>query len=86
MDTPGPLKQKSDEAYYYITPVEMKWTSLQRKTSMFFNYYSTDIVSIHEAYPGHYTQFLHLECLTPRIEKIFGSYAYIEGWAHYCEK
>ena len=44
-------------------------------------------ISIHEAYPGHYVQFLHLNASTAtKIEKIFGSYAFIEGWAHYCEK
>jgi uncharacterized protein (DUF885 family) len=42
---------------------------------------------VHEAYPGHYTQFLHLNASgATKIEKIFGSYAFIEGWAHYCEK
>ena len=40
--------------------------------------------SIHEAYPGHYVQFLHLNASpATKVEKIFGSYAFIEGWAHY---
>ena len=29
MDTPGPFEEKATEAYYYITPVDIKWT---RKT------------------------------------------------------
>lgn len=42
---------------------------------------------MHEAYPGHYVQFLHLNASgASKIEKIFGSYAFIEGWAHYTEK
>ena len=37
--------------------------------------------------PGHYVQFLRLNASpTNKVEKIFGSYAFIEGWAHYCEK
>ncbi len=88
MDTPGPFETKATEAYYYITPVDPKWTIKQQEDWLrSFNYYTTDVVTIHEVYPGHYTQFLHLNASSAtKIEKIFGSYAYIEGWAHYCEK
>jgi uncharacterized protein (DUF885 family) len=88
MDTPGPFETKATEAYYYITPVNLKWTAVQQEDWLkSFNFYTTDIVTIHEAYPGHYTQFLHLNASSAtKIEKIFGSYAFIEGWAHYCEK
>lgn len=87
MDTPGPFEEKATEAYYYITPVNLKWTPAEQEDwLMQFNYYGTDIVSIHEAYPGHYTQFLHLNASdASKIQKIFGSYAFIEGWAHYTE-
>jgi len=86
MDVPGPF-EKATEAYYYITPVDPKWTEQQKKDWLAqFDYYTTDNVTVHEAYPGHYTQFLHLNASdATKIEKIFGSYAFIEGWAHYCE-
>ena len=88
MDTPGPFETKATEAYYYITPVDPKWTPKQQEDWLAqFNFYTTDVVSIHEAYPGHYTQFLHLNASdASKIQKIFGSYAFIEGWAHYTEK
>jgi len=88
MDTPGPYETKATEAYYYITPVEDNWTEKQKDEWLTaFNYYTTDIVSIHEAYPGHYLQFLHLNSSdASKVRKIFGSYAFIEGWAHYTEK
>jgi len=88
MDTPGPFETKATEAYYYITPVDPKWTPKQQEEWLAqFNFYTTDIVSIHEAYPGHYTQFLHLNASeASKIQKIFGSYAFTEGWAHYTEK
>jgi len=87
-DVPGPFETKAAEAYYYITPVDSKWTAQQKADWLAsFNYYTTDVVTIHEAYPGHYTQFLHLNAsAATRIEKIFSSYAYVEGWAHYTEK
>jgi len=87
MDTPGPFETKATEAYYYITPVDSKWTPKQAEDWLAqFNFYTTDNVSVHEAYPGHYTQFLHLNASgASKIQKIFGSYAFIEGWAHYTE-
>lgn len=87
MDTPGPFETKATEAYYYITPVDPKWTPKQKEDWLAsFNYYTTDNVSVHEAYPGHYTQFLHLNASdASKIQKIFGSYAFTEGWAHYTE-
>lgn len=88
MDTPGPFEKRATEAYYYVTPTEEDWPPQEKEEWLTaFNYYTSDIVSIHEVYPGHYVQFLHLNASpASRVEKIFGSYAFIEGWAHYCEK
>jgi len=87
-DDPGPFETKATEAFYYVTPVDAKWTAQQKEDWLRqFDYYTTDNITIHEAYPGHYTQFLHLNASkATKIEKIFGSYAYVEGWAHYTEK
>jgi len=88
MDTPGPFEKRATEAYYYITPTEEDWPEQEKEEWLTaFNYYTSDVVSIHEVYPGHYVQFLHLNASpASKVEKIFGSYAFIEGWAHYCEK
>ena len=87
-DDPGPFETKATEAFYYVTPVDAKWTAKQKEDWLRqFDYYTTDNITIHEAYPGHYAQFLHLNASpATKIEKIFGSYAFTEGWAHYCEK
>jgi uncharacterized protein (DUF885 family) len=88
MDTPGPFEKRANEAYYYVTPPENDWPEKQKEEWLTaFNYYTSDVVSIHEAYPGHYVQFLCLNASpASKVEKIFGSYAFVEGWAHYCEK
>ena len=88
MDTPGPFEKKATEAYYYVTPVEPDWSPQQKEEWLTaFNYYTTDIVSIHEAYPGHYVQFLCLNASpADKLEKVFTSYAFTEGWAHYAEQ
>jgi uncharacterized protein (DUF885 family) len=88
MDTPGPFEKRATEAYYYVTPTEEDWPEQEKEEWLTaFNYYTSDVVTIHEVYPGHYVQFLHLNASpASKVEKIFGSYAFIEGWAHYCEK
>src|SRR5207245_11099094 len=55
MDTPGPFEKKATEAYYYVTPVEPDWPPQQKEEWLTaFNYYTTDLVSINEAYPDNY--------------------------------
>jgi len=88
MDTAGPYEKRAADAYYYITPPESDWPEQQKNEWLTsFNTYNADIISVHETYPGHYVQFLHLNASkATRPEKIFGTTSYIEGWAHYCEK
>lgn len=88
MNSPGPFETKGLEAYYYVTPVDPLWTAVQQKEWLTaFNYYTSDVLSIHEAYPGHYVQHLHVNTSSAsRLRKIFSSYAFVEGWAHYTEQ
>jgi hypothetical protein len=88
MDSPGPFEEKATDAYYYVTPVEEEWTEQQAEEWLRrFNYASLCDVSIHEAYPGHYLHFLHASArVTSPVRKVFGSYSFVEGWAHYCEQ
>lgn len=87
-DPPGPFETRATQTFYYVTPVAPDWTPRQKEEWLTsFNYYTTDVVSIHEAYPGHFVQFLWLKATNPsKIQKIFGSYGFIEGWAHYSEQ
>ncbi len=88
MDSPGVFETQATEAYYYITPTEPEWPAKQQEEWLTaFNYYTTDIVTIHEAYPGHYVQFLALKASpASHVAKMFSSYAFSEGWAHYTEQ
>src|ERR1700761_823725 len=42
--------------------------------------------SVHEAYPGHYVQFLWMPRFSSDIRRVLGANSNIEGWAHYCEQ
>ncbi len=68
--------------------MEPDWSDAQKEEWLTsFNNYSSDLVSIHEAYPGHYVQFLRLNASpATKVEKLFRNYSFVEGWAHYCEQ
>src|SRR5690625_7755772 len=43
------------------------------------------ILNIHEAIPGHYTQLVHANKSPSLVKSLFGNGAMIEGWAVYSE-
>ena len=87
MDSPGVWEQQASEAYFNVTPPEPGWSEEQKRSHLaFFNRWAADIVSIHEALPGHYYQFLALRRSPSRLRQMFTSGSYTEGWAHYCEE
>ncbi len=44
------------------------------------------VLTIHEAYPGHYVQLDYSNRNPSLIRRVLGSGVYIEGWAVYCEQ
>jgi uncharacterized protein (DUF885 family) len=51
-----------------------------------FNVGTVISTAVHEAYPGHYIQFLWLPQAPSRVRKLLGANTDVEGWAHYCEQ
>jgi uncharacterized protein (DUF885 family) len=87
MDSPGVLETKATEAYYYVTPPDSTWPAARQAEHLgFYNSHQLEIVSIHEALPGHYYQFLALKKCPSLIRALFGPGSNSEGWAHYCEQ
>ena len=88
MDSPGPLETKATEAYYNVTPVDPGWSSAQADEHLgFFNRYNLLVVSAHETYPGHYTNYLfNKQTDLSLIRKLEWNVAFGEGWAHYDEQ
>jgi uncharacterized protein (DUF885 family) len=87
MDPPGPFETHSTKAYFNVTLPESSWSA--EKTSEYmaaFNVGTVVSTSVHEAYPGHYVQFLWQPQFPSNIRKIIGANTNIEGWAHYCEQ
>src|SRR6201988_72468 len=51
-----------------------------------YNHYILQILNIHEAIPGHYTQLVYSNQSPSIIKAILGNGAMIEGWAVYTER
>jgi uncharacterized protein (DUF885 family) len=51
-----------------------------------YNHYILQILNIHEAIPGHYTQLVYSNQSPSIIKSIFGNGTMIEGWAVYTER
>jgi hypothetical protein len=87
MDTPGPFEEKATEAFYYLTPPERDWSATHKEEHLrAFNPAVMTIINIHEAYPGHYIQFLNAKRFPTKTRKILFCSSNVEGWAHYTEQ
>ena len=89
MDTPGPMEIDAAESFYYVTPVEERWSSQQKEEWLSnFNYDTLKIISIHEVYPGHFVHHLHNRYgeELPLVNRVATAYSFTEGWAHYTEQ
>jgi uncharacterized protein (DUF885 family) len=87
MDTPGAYETRATEAFYYVTPTEKDWTPKQKEEHLrLFNAPVMQIITIHEAFPGHYIQFLYAKQYPTKTRKLTYCGSNVEGWAHYCEQ
>jgi uncharacterized protein (DUF885 family) len=87
MDAPGPFETHSTKAYFNVTLPDPGWSP--QRTSEYlaaFNIGTIVSTSVHEAYPGHYMQFLWMPQFPSTIRKLIGANTNVEGWAHYCEQ
>jgi uncharacterized protein (DUF885 family) len=87
MDTPGPFEKVATQAYFNVTLPGPHDTPEQIEERMAeFNRGTIISTAIHEAYPGHYVQFLWVPQAPSKVRKILGASSNAEGWAHYCEQ
>ncbi len=87
MDTPGAYENKATEAFYYVTPTEKDWTAKHKDEHLrLFNAPVMQVITIHEAFPGHYIQFLFSKQYPTKTRKLTFCGTNVEGWAHYCEQ
>jgi uncharacterized protein (DUF885 family) len=87
MDTPGVYEKVAKEAYFNVTLPEPTWSPQQVEEHMdAFNRGTIISTAIHEAYPGHYVQFLWIQSVQSKARSVIYANSNVEGWAHYCEQ
>jgi hypothetical protein len=87
MDTPGAFESTATEAFYYVTPPERDWDTRHSEEHLrLFNRPALDLLNVHEAFPGHFLQFLYSRQFPTKTRKLLGAATNVEGWAHYSEQ
>jgi hypothetical protein len=81
---PGPY-EPGLPATYYVAPPDPAWSEAERQAYL-PGEAKLRFVSVHEVWPGHFLQFLHARRAPSELGRLFGSYAFNEGWAHYSEE
>ncbi|MGK0373668.1 MAG: hypothetical protein ACJA2E_000135 [Arenicella sp.] len=85
VNAPGPYDATAN-TYYNVSPLD-DYTDEQAESYLReYNHWILQILNIHEAIPGHYTQLMHANKSPSKIKSIFGNGAMVEGWAVYSER
>ena len=84
----APALDPTGEAEYWVTPIDSKTSHEQAESKLReYNNWMLQYLTMHEALPGHYTQFEHANNLQPASRRILrgllGSGPYVEGWGEY---
>ena len=72
---------------YAVSPPAADWEPRRVKTLLEeYNQHMLQILTIHEAYPGHYVQLEYSNRAGSLLRRVLQSGVYIEGWAVYTEQ
>jgi uncharacterized protein (DUF885 family) len=84
---PAPALDPNAKSLYAISPPPSDWPT-ERQEAFFkeYNKYMLQVLTIHEAYPGHYVQLDYSNRSPSPIRKILSSGVFAEGWAVYTEQ
>jgi hypothetical protein len=87
MSPPGPFEKPVD-GIYWVTSIDPGWNATQAEEWMrTLNHAMLKNTTVHEVWPGHYLQSLHFNRTEQSlVRKVWFSYSFIEGWAHYTEQ
>ena len=87
MDSPGAYETRATEAFYYVTPPEKEWDAKHKEEHLrLYNKPVMDIITVHEVFPGHFTQFIFAPQFPTMTRKLYSNGTNAEGWAHYTEQ
>jgi uncharacterized protein (DUF885 family) len=84
---PAPPLDPHASSIYAVSPPPRDWDT--RRVASFleeYNRHMLQILTIHEAYPGHYVQLEYSNRHPSQIRKVLYSGVFAEGWAVYTEQ
>lgn len=82
----APPLDRSASSYFAVSPPPADWTDDQKNSFLEeYNRQMLQILTIHEAYPGHYVQLEYANRNPSLIRRVYQSSPYVEGWAVYGE-
>ncbi len=84
IEIPGPL-EKGLASVYYIAPPDPSWSE-EVQLAYIAGRKSLQALSVNAVWPGHFLSFLHANRSDRMFGRLFGGYAFAEGWAHYTEE
>jgi uncharacterized protein (DUF885 family) len=83
----APPLEADTVSFFAISPPPKDWDAAKVKSFLEeYNSHMLQILTIHEAYPGHYVQGAYEHHNPSLIRRVYNSGAYVEGWAVYTEK
>ncbi|GIU49173.1 DUF885 domain-containing protein [Shewanella algidipiscicola] len=85
ISAPGPY-EKSSNTYYNVTPLDDMSDESAESYLREYNHWILQVLNIHEAIPGHYTQLVYSNESPSLVKSLFGNGAMVEGWAVYTER
>lgn len=85
ISAPGPY-EKLGNTYYNVTPLDDMSDESAESYLREYNHWILQILNIHEAIPGHYTQLVYSNESPSLVKSLFGNGAMVEGWAVYTER
>jgi uncharacterized protein (DUF885 family) len=86
MQSPPPL-DPTTAGFFAVSPPPADWDENRVRSYLEeYNNYMNQILTIHEAYPGHYVQLEYANRNPSLIRRVLGSGVYVEGWAVYTEQ
>lgn len=85
LDNAPPLDPQAP-SMYAVSPPPADWTPDQVRSFLEeYNSHMLKILTIHEAYPGHYVQLEYANRNPSLIRRVYQSDPFVEGWAVYGE-
>ena len=86
LDAALPLDPEG-QSYYAVSPPPAIWGAEKVRSFLEeYNRHMLQILTIHEAYPGHYVQLEYSNRCPSLIRRVLQSGVFIEGWAVYTEQ